>query len=179
MAQVIVISDNNRYLEDAEAFYYLKERGIGYERWDTWQVPQELRTFRKLTEDEQNRLLSVWGRQLERLMESNGYTQADVVAVSPETVADLDAALADVRTIHHHTEDEVRFVVSGHGVFGIELDCCRFEVYVHDGDLLTIPKGTWHWFDLAADRRIQCIRLFRDASGWAPHYRSEQAAHRR
>jgi 1,2-dihydroxy-3-keto-5-methylthiopentene dioxygenase len=33
-----------------------------------------------------------------------------------------------------------------------------------------VPRGTWHWFDLCADRRIRAIRLFQDAAGWTPRY---------
>ena len=38
------------------------------------------------------------------------------------------------------------------------------------GDLISVPRGTLHWFDLCADRRIRAIRLFQDSSGWTPHY---------
>ena len=38
------------------------------------------------------------------------------------------------------------------------------------GDLIRVPKGTLHWFDLCGDRRIRAIRLFQDPSGWTPHY---------
>ena len=38
------------------------------------------------------------------------------------------------------------------------------------GDLIRVPRGTWHWFDLCADRRIRAIRLFQDPSGWTPRY---------
>ena len=33
-----------------------------------------------------------------------------------------------------------------------------------------MPRGTHHWFDLCAERRIRAIRLFQDPSGWTPHY---------
>lgn len=180
MAHVIILSDNDRRLDGQEAFHFLKDHGIGYEQWDTSGVPHELKTFRKLNEDEQKRLLAVWGQQLERLMESNNYTTADVLAVSDVTVPNLDATLDRFRPEHFHTEDEVRFVISGAGMFGIhqqEPEECRFEVHVVEGDLLKVPEGTWHWFDLEADRRIQAIRLFQDTTGWAPHYREEHAAH--
>jgi 1,2-dihydroxy-3-keto-5-methylthiopentene dioxygenase len=43
-------------------------------------------------------------------------------------------------------------------------------IEVQAGDLICVPKGTWHWFDLCGDRRIKAIRLFQDVSGWTPHY---------
>ena len=38
------------------------------------------------------------------------------------------------------------------------------------GDLIRVPRGTHHWFDLCAEKRIRAIRLFQDPSGWTPHY---------
>ena len=45
-----------------------------------------------------------------------------------------------------------------------------FAIEVEAGDLIRVPKGTHHWFDLCVDRRIRAIRLFQDMSGWTPHY---------
>jgi 1,2-dihydroxy-3-keto-5-methylthiopentene dioxygenase len=45
-----------------------------------------------------------------------------------------------------------------------------FAVQVESGDLINVPCGTKHWFDLCADKQIRCIRLFQDQSGWTPHY---------
>jgi len=43
-------------------------------------------------------------------------------------------------------------------------------IEVEAGDLIRVPGNTLHWFNLCADRRIRAIRLFKDPSGWAPHY---------
>jgi 1,2-dihydroxy-3-keto-5-methylthiopentene dioxygenase len=45
-----------------------------------------------------------------------------------------------------------------------------FAIEVWAGDLISVPLGTRHWFDLCGDRRIRAIRLFQDTSGWTPHY---------
>ena len=37
-----------------------------------------------------------------------------------------------------------------------------FAIEVEAGDLIRVPKGTHHWFDLCADRRIRAIRLFQE-----------------
>ena len=178
MAKVEVLKPQARSLEGAEAEEYLRSQQIGYEHWDVSAVPPELLSFAKLEEAQQQRLLDVWADDLQRLMQKHGYRTADVLAVSDETVPNLDSLLERFRPEHYHSEDEVRFVVAGHGVFGIhrEESAEVFEVHVGPGDLLQVPEGTWHWFDLAADRRIQCIRLFQDTSGWAPHYRGAAQA---
>ena len=72
---------------------------------------------------------------------------------------------------HWHDEDEVRFIVEGRGLFHIHPpDGPVFAIEVEAGDLIRVPRGTHHWFDLCADRRIRAIRLFQDPSGWTPHY---------
>ena len=57
------------------------------------------------------------------------------------------------------------------GVFHIHPDNGPvFAIQVESGDLINVPMGTKHWFDLCNDRTIRCIRLFQDKSGWTPHY---------
>ena len=76
---------------------------------------------------------------------------------------------------HLHTEDEVRFTVEGSGVFHINPDNGDpvFSITVESGDLISVPNGTHHWFNLCSDKTIRCIRLFEDKSGWTPHYMEE------
>ncbi len=83
----------------------------------------------------------------------------------------LDEMLAKFSKEHTHTEDEVRFTVKGAGVFHIHPENGPvFAVQVESGDLIYVPAGTKHWFDLCSDRTIRCIRLFLDPAGWSPHY---------
>ena len=72
---------------------------------------------------------------------------------------------------HWHDEDEVRLIVEGRGIFHIHpTNGPVFALEVEAGDLIRVPRGTHHWFDLCGDRRIRAIRLFQDKSGWTPHY---------
>ena len=79
--------------------------------------------------------------------------------------------LAKFSREHWHDEDEVRFIVEGRGLFHVHPPGGPvFAIEVGAGDLIRVPRGTHHWFDLCADRRIRAIRLFQDPSGWTPHY---------
>jgi 1,2-dihydroxy-3-keto-5-methylthiopentene dioxygenase len=79
--------------------------------------------------------------------------------------------LARFRSEHWHDEDEVRFILEGAGVFHVHpRNGPVFAIEVAAGDLIRVPGGTWHWFDLCADRRIRAVRLFQDAAGWTPQY---------
>ena len=43
---------------------------------------------------------------------------------------------------------------------------------VEQGDLLVVPANLHHRFFLTDRKQIRCVRLFKDASGWVPHYRA-------
>ncbi|OLE69437.1 MAG: hypothetical protein AUI36_04750 [Cyanobacteria bacterium 13_1_40CM_2_61_4] len=79
--------------------------------------------------------------------------------------------LAKFSREHWHDEDEVRFTVQGHGVFRVNPKTSPVvSIEVEPGDLIRVPRGTLHWFDLCTDKQIRCIRLFQDPSGWTPSY---------
>jgi 1,2-dihydroxy-3-keto-5-methylthiopentene dioxygenase len=95
---------------------------------------------------------------------------ADVVNVNPQTPG-LDAMLAKFSREHWHDEDEVRFIIHGRGIFHIHpRNASVVAIEVEAGDLIRVPRGTWHWFDLCSDRHIRAIRLFQDPAGWTPVY---------
>jgi len=136
--------------------------GIDYERWQPSHpisdgAPAEA-------------VLAAYATEIDRLKKAGGYVTADVIDVSPQT-PNLDTMLAKFRREHWHDEDEVRFILRGRGVFHIHpKDAPVMAIEVVPGDLLRVPRGTHHWFDLCSERDIRAIRLFQDASGWTPRY---------
>lgn len=159
----IRIQDENREISDvAEIRAFLQPFGIWYEKWDV-----AGRIGAEATNEE---ILNAYAPEIERLKAAGGFVTADVINVSPATPG-LDAMLAKFAKEHTHSEDEVRFTVKGGGVFHIHPENGPvFAVQVEAGDLINVPMGTKHWFDLCDDRNIRCIRLFQDISGWTPHY---------
>ncbi len=108
------------------------------------------------------------------LKAERGYVAEDVVALSPET-PNLDAICDKFKDEHLHQEDEVRFVLDGAGVFEIRARDERWmQITVERGDLIVVPEGRYHRFFLTAARSIRCVRLFKDPSGWVPHYRADR-----
>jgi 1,2-dihydroxy-3-keto-5-methylthiopentene dioxygenase len=108
---------------------------------------------------------------LDQLQRERGYVEQDIVELQPET-ANLDAICAKFADEHLHTDDEVRFVLAGAGVFDIRDDADRWmRVTVEPGDLIVVPKGRYHRFYLTDSQQIRCVRLFQDRGGWVPHYR--------
>ena len=115
-------------------------------------------------------LLAAYKPKIDELNARGGYITADVLNVFPDTPG-LDAMLNRFNSEHWHDEDEVRFIIEGRGVFHVHpANGPVFAIEVGPGDLIRVPAGTHHWFDLCADRRIRAIRLFRDPAGWAPNY---------
>jgi 1,2-dihydroxy-3-keto-5-methylthiopentene dioxygenase len=160
---VVRIPAENVVLNEREAITsFLATHGINYERW----VPD-----RPVADDASaEMLLEAYHHEIDKLKASGGYRTADVIDVKPET-PNLDAMLAKFSREHWHDEDEVRFIIEGRGLFHIHPQQGPvFAIEVEAGDLIRVPRGTHHWFDLCADRRIRAIRLFQDTSGWTPHY---------
>jgi len=109
---------------------------------------------------------------IESVKREHGYVDEDFVELGPAT-PNLDAICAKFDKEHYHTEDEVRFVVEGEGIFDIrdEGDDRWIRIEVISGDMIVIPANHYHRFTLTDRRQIRCMRLFANHDGWAPLYR--------
>jgi len=160
---ILSIPEEHRRIDGTDAVAeFLAPYGIDYERW--------LSTADTGPDASAEAILAAYAGKLDELKARGGYVTADVIDVKPDTPG-LDGMLARFNSEHWHDEDEVRFIVEGRGIFHIHpADGPVFAIEVEAGDLIRVPRGTHHWFDLCADRRIRAIRLFQDPSGWTPHY---------
>ena len=162
MAQVTIPEEGRTLNDPDEIRAFLKPLGIWYEKWDV-----EGRVGSKATNEE---ILEAYRPEVERLKQQGGYQTADVIAVSPATPG-LDEMCSKFAKEHTHNEDEVRFTIQGSGLFQIHpAQGPIFGITVESGDLINVPAGTRHWFNLCQDKTIRCIRLFLNPAGWAPHY---------
>jgi 1,2-dihydroxy-3-keto-5-methylthiopentene dioxygenase len=160
---VLRIPDEQRTLrEDGEIRKHLAGIDIEYERWP---IAEDL-----AAEASAEQVLNAYTVQIEQLKQRGGYVTADVIDVNADTPG-LDTMLAKFNIEHRHDEDEVRYIVAGRGLFHIHPQAGPVvALEVEAGDLIRVPRGTLHWFDLCGDRRIRAIRLFQDSTGWTPHY---------
>ncbi len=162
MATLRIPVENRAITEAEDVRAYLAGIGIAYERWEQ---SREISANAPAAE-----ILLTYAPQIERLKAEGGYVTADVIDVSPQTPG-LEAMLNRFNSEHWHDEDEVRFIIEGRGIFHIRpREGPVVAITVEAGDLLRVPRGTWHWFDLCQERHIRAIRLFQDPSGWTPHY---------
>jgi 1,2-dihydroxy-3-keto-5-methylthiopentene dioxygenase len=159
---LVKIPAEGRTIEDETAVReHLGTCGIEYARIADAAVPSDVPA---------EALLAQFSTLIDDLKARGGYVTADVIDVTSATPG-LDVMLARFSSEHWHDEDEVRLIVEGRGLFHIHPpDAPVFAIEVEAGDLIRVPKGTHHWFDLCGERRIRAIRLFQDPSGWTPHY---------
>lgn len=109
--------------------------------------------------------------KLDELKRERGYGTQDVIELRPDTEG-LEAICAKFADEHLHSDDEVRFVLEGEGIFDIRDDADRWmRITVQPGDLIVVPKDRYHRFFLTERKQIRCVRLFQDEAGWVPHYR--------
>jgi 1,2-dihydroxy-3-keto-5-methylthiopentene dioxygenase len=160
---IVTYRESGRVLrEPAEISDALAPVGIWYRGFEgSDQLPDD-------ATDQQ--ILDAYREPIQQLMAEEGYATADVINVKPDTPG-LEGMLNRFNREHYHDEDEVRFIVHGRGLFHIHPPAGEvFSIEVVKGDMIRVPRGTHHWFDLCADRTIRAIRLFQDQSGWTPHY---------
>jgi 1,2-dihydroxy-3-keto-5-methylthiopentene dioxygenase len=169
MLAVVRIPDEDRsLLEQRDVRDYLAGVGIDYERWE----PVAGVRADASPED----ILRAYEGQISELKRRGGYVTADVIDVNPDTPG-LDTMLAKFNIEHRHDEDEVRYIIAGRGLFHIHpAKGPIIAIEVEAGDLIRVPRGTRHWFNLCNDRRIRAIRLFQDVSGWTPLYTGSEVA---
>src|SRR5262252_2333912 len=162
MATVTIPDEKKTLTQVAEVRDYLAGIGITYERWEP---SHELPAGASAVE-----VLAAYAPEIDRLKAEGSYVTVDVIDVSPTTPG-LEAMLNRFNSEHWHDEDEVRFIIEGRGLFHIRpWQGPVVSITVEAGDLIRVPRGTRHWFDLCQERRIRAIRLFQDPSGWTPHY---------
>jgi 1,2-dihydroxy-3-keto-5-methylthiopentene dioxygenase len=158
---VLRFPETNQMIEnETEIRAALAGAGIEYERWSLDRVPAD---------SSADLVLNAYRAEIEEMKRRGGYVTADVIDVNPQTPG-LDAMLARFDKEHTHSEDEVRFILAGRGIFFLNLGGKIYSVEVGPGDMLRVPHGTTHWFTLCEDRRIRAVRWFQQTEGWTPYY---------
>lgn len=168
---VIKVRNTNEVIEGKEAVgAFLEEEGVLYEQWDVEKLPRDLQGNCQVTDEQKEEILTVFDDEIRSLAERNGYKHWDVVALSEQT-PDLETLLKKFEQVHVHTEDEVRAITAGHGIFVIkgQGDKGYFDVELDPGDVISVPVETPHFFTLMDDKEVVAVRLFIDQSGWVAH----------
>jgi 1,2-dihydroxy-3-keto-5-methylthiopentene dioxygenase len=143
--------------------------GVRFERWDASQpvVPGA----------SQDEVIAAYRSDIERLRREKGYQAVDVISLTPDH-PDRAALRQKFLNEHTHSEDEVRFFVAGCGLFTLHIGANVYEVLCEQGDLIGVPDGTRHWFDMSERPYFIAIRLFSNKEGWVANYTGDDIAQR-
>jgi 1,2-dihydroxy-3-keto-5-methylthiopentene dioxygenase len=138
---------------------------VRFERWPTVDVSDEAE------------VLAAYREPIERLKAERGFVHADVVAMVPDHPLreELRRKFLDE---HTHSEDEARFFVAGSGVFFIHHQRRVYALRCDRGDLINVPAGTRHWFDMGTRPSFRCIRWFTNPQGWVAEWTGSPIASR-
>lgn len=174
MSELKIYADNDAQVAETHTDYavisgLLQAQGVRFERWEA-AAPLAA----DATADE---VIAAYHTDIERLMQENGFQSVDVISLTP---AHPDKAMLRQKFLneHTHSEYEVRFFVDGQGLFYLHLGDKVYTVLCEKGDLISVPAGATHWFDMGANPRFKAIRLFTNPEGWVANFTGSDIAGR-
>ena len=157
-ARPIIATENSAVIAST-----LREIGVRFERW--------------LTRETGDDVLAAYAQEIDLLKSEGGYQTVDVVSVVPDH-PDRATMRTKFLSEHTHAEDEVRFFVGGEGLFTLHHGGRVFDVLCTAGDLMSVPAGMKHWFDMGAVPRFTAIRLFVNPDGWVAAFTGDDISDR-
>jgi 1,2-dihydroxy-3-keto-5-methylthiopentene dioxygenase len=156
-----------RYSDFAAIKNQLESIGVQFERWTA---------SRPLSTDAcQDTIIEAYKDSINRLKDQYSFQSVDVVSLNPdhpEKVQLRQKFLAE----HIHEDFEVRFFIDGSGLFYLHVGDKVYAVLCEQGDLISVPANTTHWFDMGENPRFKCIRLFTTAEGWVAQFTGSDIA---
>jgi 1,2-dihydroxy-3-keto-5-methylthiopentene dioxygenase len=171
-----------RYTTPETMAPWLEAAGIESGVWPLTRFPEGLCEEASVNKDKHAEILQRVQPELDRVKATHGYQSEDIVALTQDT-PNLAGILTMFDKEHHHTDDEVRVILAGEGIFGIvpqaretlsNLETTQplppYEIHVEAGDYINVPANTRHWFTLTDSRFIVALRIFSDTAGWTAIY---------
>lgn len=170
MAEIRIRNTEERIKGEENVRAFLESQEVLYEHWNPAKLPQELQNKFVLSDEEKNQILATYDEEIRDLANRRGYRTWDIVALSDAT-PNLDELLKKFENVHTHTEDEVRAITAGKGIFIIKGtdDVGYFDVELEAGDVISVPENKPHFFTLMENRQIVAVRLFIETEGWIAH----------
>ena len=110
MALIRIPVEDRNITDPAQITAFLAAQGIDYERAEA--------SHPVSADSAPAVVLEAYKGKIDALKAQGGYVTADVIDVFPDT-PNLDVMLNKFNSEHWHDEDEVRFIIEGHGLFHI------------------------------------------------------------
>lgn len=141
--------------------------GVRFARWeDGRELPEGA---------SQDDILATYSAEVARLKSERGYVTADVVRIARRT-PNIAPMRQKFLSEHRHAEDEVRFFVEGSGTFYFHVEGKVYALLCARGDLVSVPAGTRHWFDMGESPYFCAVRFFTSPEGWVAQFTGDTIA---
>jgi 1,2-dihydroxy-3-keto-5-methylthiopentene dioxygenase len=154
--------------DPAEIAEALRPLGVRFEQWPARPLPAGA---------DQTAVLEAFAPEVERLKAENGYQSVDVIRMAADH-PEKDVLRTKFLSEHRHSEDEVRFFVEGEGLFTLREGERVYAALCTAGDLISVPAGMRHWFDMGPSPHFTAIRLFVNPDGWIANFTGDPIADR-
>ena len=139
----------------------LQAIGVAFEQWSAREPVKP--------GDTPEAIMAAYRVDIDRLVAERGFRTVDVVSIAPDN-PNREAMRSKFLDEHFHKEDEVRFFVAGSGLFTLHVGHKVYEVRCEAGDLIAVPDGMTHWFDMGPEPSFVAIRFFTEPEGWVGHF---------
>ncbi|NVZ69838.1 1,2-dihydroxy-3-keto-5-methylthiopentene dioxygenase [Pseudomonas costantinii] len=142
----------------------LAEHSVRFERWQPSAIA-------KGASDAE--MIAAYQEQIDVL----GYGSVQVLSVTGDhpQKAELRAQFLEER---RYGDDEVRFFIAGQGLFTLHIGDYVYAIRCEKNDLLVIPAGMPHWFDMGENPHLVTLHLFNTAKGGVPEFTGDDIARR-
>lgn len=107
----------------------------------------------------QEEVITAYQALLEPLKAEEGYQVMDVISASDDHPQRAERRLKWLEEQSHRV-DEARWFVAGRGLLSVHRGEYVYAVLCERDDLIFLPAGTTHWFDMGEFARCVAIRLF-------------------
>ena len=141
-------------------------------RFEQWEANQPIAPGAS-----QDEVIAAYRSDIDRLKAEAGYQAVDVISLKPDH-PERAALRQKFLSEHTHSEDEVRFFVAGAGQFTLHVNGKVYDILCEQGDLIGVPDGTRHWFDMSESPYFVAIRLFTNKEGWVANFTGADIAER-
>ncbi|RIX53602.1 acireductone dioxygenase [Paenibacillus nanensis] len=170
MAEIRIRNTEERIKGEENVRAFLESQEVLYEHWNPSKLPASLQNKFVLSDEEKAEILATFDEEIRDLADRRGYKTWDIISLSDAT-PNLDELLKKFENVHTHTEDEVRAITAGKGIFIIKGtdDVGYFDVELEAGDVISVPEHKPHFFTLMENRQIVAVRLFIETEGWIAH----------
>ena len=125
----------------------LVERGVGFERW-----PASVRVEPGTAEQE---VLAAYREALDQLSVERGHGSFAVLS-RKGSFADIDANLPEEQRLD---AAQAHWFVAGRGLLYLHIDDYVYGLVCERHDLVSLPAGIAHWFDMGERPNLLAIRL--------------------